>query len=90
MIDIYTFESWDLRGKSENKEEGIRKERKERGEWEEKRKDEILVWFNGISNTVGYLMLNTIFTYILNMICKHIFYIHTVKGSNSSISNNSI
>ena len=30
-----------------------------------------LVWFNSISTTVGYLMLNPVFTYISNMICKH-------------------
>ena len=49
---------------------------------------ETLVWFYGISTIVGYLMPNPVFTYKY-MICKH-FLIHTVKGSNSSISNNSI
>ena len=33
-----------------------------------------LVWFSGISTIVGYLMPNPVFTYILNMICKHILY----------------
>ena len=32
-----------------------------------------LVWFGyGILAIVGYLMLNPVYTYILNMICKHI------------------
>ena len=30
-----------------------------------------LIWFSGISPIVGYLMPNPVFTYILNMICKH-------------------
>ena len=32
-----------------------------------------LFWFYGISTIVGYLMLNTVYTYILDiyMICKH-------------------
>ena len=34
-----------------------------------------LVWFYGISTIVGYLMPNPLFTYILNMICKHILLI---------------
>ena len=44
-----------------------------------------LVWFYGISTTVGYLMPNPIYTYILNiyMMCKHICrehsFLHTVK-----------
>ena len=50
-----------------------------------------LVGFYGISTIVGYLMPNLVFTYILTyMICKHIFYIYTVKRSNSSISINLI
>ena len=32
-----------------------------------------LVWFYDISTIVGNLMPNPVFTYILNMICKHIF-----------------
>ena len=35
-----------------------------------------LLWFYGISTTVGYLMPNPVFTY---MICKHIFLIHIIK-----------
>ena len=33
-----------------------------------------LVWFYGISTIVGYLMLNSVYTHLLNMymICKHI------------------
>ena len=31
-----------------------------------------LVWFDGISTILGYLMPNLVFTYISNMICKHI------------------
>ena len=31
-----------------------------------------LVWFYGTSTIVGYLMLNTLYTYIKYMICKHI------------------
>ena len=49
-----------------------------------------LVWFNGISTIVGYSMPNPVFIYIKYMICKHILSVHTVKWSNSSISNNSI
>ena len=49
-----------------------------------------MVWFVGISAIVGYLMLNPVFTYKSNMICTYILYIHTVKGLNSSVSNNSI
>ena len=30
-----------------------------------------LVWFYSISTIVGYLRLNPLHTYILNMICKH-------------------
>ena len=33
------------------------------------------VWFDGISNIVGYLMPNTLYTYIKYMICKHILLI---------------
>ena len=40
-----------------------------------------MVWFYGISTIVGYQMSNPVFTYILNMICKHILEIHTVKWS---------
>ena len=29
------------------------------------------VWFGGISIIVGYLLPNPVYTYILNMICKH-------------------
>ena len=30
-----------------------------------------LVWFYGISTIVGYLMPNPVYSYILDMICKH-------------------
>ena len=33
---------------------------------------ELLVWLVGISTTVSYLMPNPLYTYMLNMICKHI------------------
>ena len=34
-----------------------------------------LVGFYGISTIVDYLMLNLVYTYILNMICKHILFL---------------
>ena len=49
-----------------------------------------LVWFYDISSNGGYLMPNPVFTYILNIGFVNTFLIHTIKGSNSSISNNSI
>ena len=50
-----------------------------------------LVWFYGISTIVGYLMPNPAFTYILDIYdLKTHSLIHTVQGSSSSISNNSI
>ena len=37
------------------------------------------VWFAGISMILIYLMPNTVFTYILNIICKHILVITFLK-----------
>ena len=48
----------------------------------EKRKR--IVWFYGVSTSVDYLGPNLLYTYILNMICKHIFKqdcLHSVKVS---------
>ena len=36
-----------------------------------------LVWFYGISTIVGDLMSNSVYTYISNMICKHLFFLDT-------------
>ena len=42
-----------------------------------------LVWFNGISTMVVYLMPNPVYTYVLNiyMICKHILLITFINES---------
>ena len=49
------------------------------------------VWFGSISTFVGYLMPHPVFTYVLNIwFVNTFFWIHTIKGSKSSISNNSI
>ena len=34
-----------------------------------------MVWFYGLSTLVGYLMQNPVYTYMLNMIYKHILLI---------------
>ena len=57
-----------------------------------------MVWFYGISTIIGYLMPNPFYTYILNMISKHILWItslnepdliflHTVKWFHLFLSN---
>ena len=43
-----------------------------------------MVWFDGISTIVGYLMPNYPYTYILNMISKHILFMTFLNESELS------
>ena len=54
----------------------------------------IWIWFGLVLWHVNHCWLfnakSCLYIYIKDMICKHILEIHAIKGSNSSISNNSI
>ena len=49
-----------------------------------------LVWFYGISTIVGYLMPNSVFTYVLNIWFVNTFCRYTESSHKITLSNNSI